>query len=429
MTNMTRTIRIILCAIMVVSLSMPAEPSEPVKNVSLNEFLTLALSGNNMLIGEAKSLEAARYSTQASLGGQRTSLGAAIGGSYLSGQEQAGIRESDISGMDAGLVLTQPIDISGKFGLEERGAVLAYEMRRANLDNIINELMASAEESYWSAVLANENAALQRDILTQRVENLRVTEEKFKHDLVPKLDVIRADSLVAAAETLVSEAETERQNILASMALLVGDKDVAPEETSMAPPQFEPGSDLEEDAERRPDVRSGRLALQMADNAKKMAAKGMAPTLDATVNWVLYSQPSASSSPQMGEIVTSLRLNIPILDTSSKYEKLNAKMLEEAAGASLQHTLDTARMELTVARNNWHRAVALERGKRNEAERSNEELRITELMYKEGMGAQIDLINAQTENQRVRTEHLGAVKGMHSAIVQLRRAAGGYIPK
>jgi outer membrane protein TolC len=61
-------------------------------------------------------------------------------------------------------------------------------------------------------------------------------------------------------------------------------------------------------------------------------------------------------------------------------------------------------------------------------ERSDEELRITELMYNEGMGAQIDLINAQTENQRVRTDYLNAVNGMYAAIVEFRKAIGDYAP-
>ncbi|MBQ7217642.1 MAG: TolC family protein, partial [Synergistaceae bacterium] len=61
-------------------------------------------------------------------------------------------------------------------------------------------------------------------------------------------------------------------------------------------------------------------------------------------------------------------------------------------------------------------------------ERSEEELRITELMYAEGMGAQIDLINAQTAYQAVRTEYLDAIRGMYVARVALRQALGEYAP-
>ena len=49
-------------------------------------------------------------------------------------------------------------------------------------------------------------------------------------------------------------------------------------------------------------------------------------------------------------------------------------------------------------------------------------------MYAEGMGAQIDLINAQTAYQAVKTEYLDAVKNMYVALVALRQAIGDYSP-
>ena len=78
--------------------------------------------------------------------------------------------------------------------------------------------------------------------------------------------------------------------------------------------------------------------------------------------------------------------------------------------------------------NNWRNASASEQDRRRQVERSEEELRITELMYSEGMGAQIDLINAQTAYQSVRTEYLNAVKNMYVALVAMRKAIGDYSP-
>ena len=48
------------------------------------------------------------------------------------------------------------------------------------------------------------------------------------------------------------------------------------------------------------------------------------------------------------------------------------------------------------------KSVAVESSKRKQVARSDEELNITQIMYKEGMGAQIDLLNAQVDNQRLR---------------------------
>ena len=100
----------------------------------------------------------------------------------------------------------------------------------------------------------------------------------------------------------------------------------------------------------------------------------------------------------------------------------------ESAEQNLSSLEDQTRRDLMVAMNDWKKASVAETDKKRQVERSEEELRITELMYSEGMGAQIDLINAQTAYQGVRTQYLNAVKEMYVALVQLRRAIGDYAP-
>jgi outer membrane protein TolC len=171
------------------------------------------------------------------------------------------------------------------------------------------------------------------------------------------------------------------------------------------------------------------LALERSKILKKLTAKGMSPTLTGTIRWTPWSDPWNSSTPQDGELGASLSLNIPLIDgNETKYSVLNMDRLVQAAEASLRSVENATDVDLKVARNNWEKAAALEQDKKRQVERSDEELRITELMYNEGMGAQIDLINAQTENQRVRTDYLNAIQGMYIAIVDLRKAVGDYSP-
>jgi multidrug efflux system outer membrane protein len=395
--------------------------------VSLDQFLDIVRSGNDMIVSETKSLESAYLAAFASLSDQRPSLGATVSGNYLTGQRQDENRESDIGGFEIRLGVTQPIDIAGQFSLRERYEILSCELRRANLENRINNSLAEASEAYWSAVIAAENIALQTDVLRRRVENKKITDEKYRMKYVPKLDVIRAEALVSAAESLVAQAEAERLDILALMASLAGGREVEPAGISAAAQSLELRPADCTSIDNRPDVRAGCLSVELAAIARELSGGKNAPTLEASANWVLLSEPSHSSSPQMGELEASLRLIIPILDGgAAKNEMLSAKKLVESAEASLRHIENAARREAVTARNGWNRSVALERAKRSEMELSNEELRITELMYREGMGAQIDLINAEIENHEVRTEYLDAVRSMYLSMIQIERAAGGY---
>lgn len=395
--------------------------------VSLKTYMDMVERGNNALQRESRSVEAAYYELLASVAYQRPSVSISASGSYLSGQEQAGSKERDQTAYNVSLSLNHIIDITGKYSLDEQQQILLYEAKQANFFNVKNSILASAEEKYWTAVLARDNVRLQRDVLHQRLQNKKITDQKYQQQLVPKLDTIRADSLVVQAQSLITEAEARYNNILADMSAMAGGKSVVVQEEPLEIPAFDVTATLEKAFLNRPDIKADQLLLKRAKVIKKLMAKGMAPTLEAGVNWVPFSDPWYSSSPQREEVRASLRLNIPLLDgNKSKYETLNADRLILAAEASIKGTENTARMELTVAKNNWEKAFALEIDTKSQVERSNEELRITWLMYQEGLGAQIDLINAQTENQRVRTQYLDAVKEMHLALVQLHKAVGDY---
>lgn len=397
--------------------------------VDLDKYLAIVREANPDLRAGARSTEAAYFGVLASVAYQRPALAAGATGSYLSGQKQMGNREKDITAANLHVGLTHRIDLSGTYTLDEQQQVLYYESQRALFHRNVNSLMASAEQAYWAAFLARENIALQKDVLRQRKENDRVTQEKYKQQLVPKLDIIRSEAQVVAAETLVTEAEAQYRNVLATLKALAGGTDVTLVEEPLAVPIFNVTETLEKALLSRPDVRAAQLALERVKIVKKLTAKGMSPTLDLGINWTAVADPWNSSSPQEGEVAASLRLNIPILDgNKTKYGVLNTDRQVMAAEASLESARNVTEMDYTVAQNNWAKAEALERDRKRQVERSDEELRITELMYNEGMGAQIDLINAQTDNQLVRTNYLDAVRGMYAALVELRKVVGDYAP-
>ncbi|MDR2137248.1 MAG: TolC family protein [Synergistaceae bacterium] len=395
----------------------------------MERYLEMVREGNHALQAGVRAVEAAYYGVLASVAPQRPNVALSGSPSYVTDQMTGSDHNRNSIVYNTSLSLTHRFDISGTYTLDERQQILSYEGQRANFDNNVNNLIASAEQNYWSAVLARENIALQKDVLRQRQENNRVTEEKYKQQLVPRLDLIRSEAQVVAAESSVTEAEAQYRNLLAAMTALTGGIAVAPVEEPLSVPTFDVSVSLEKALLLRPDVRASRLALERSKILKQLTAKGMSPTLTGIIRWTPWSDPWNSSTPQDGELGASLSLNIPLLDgNATKYGVLNTDRLVRAAEASLRSLEHITNTDLAVALNNWELAAALEKDKQRQVERSDEELRITELMYNEGMGAQIDLINAQTENQRVRTDYLNAIKGMYAALVELRKVVGDYSP-
>lgn len=394
-------------------------------SMTLPQYVNEILLNNHSLRAGMKNVEADYYSVLASVGNQRLSTAATANGSYVTKQQG----ESNVFVGSLALRLTQRIDISGSFGLNEKQNILGYEVTRANFDSNINNLIAAAEQTWWSAVLARENMKLQKEILLQRSENHRVTMEKYNQELVPRLDIVRSEAQVVDAETTAKTAETTYLNLLAELSLMAGGFDVEPVDEELHVPEFDVAVNFEEALENRPDVRAARLNLERAKLVKKLTAKGLSPTLDFAFQFTAWADPEASATPNNRQAGASLTLSFPITDgKATKYRVINTDRLIQAAESNLEALKESTRRDITVAMNNWRNAAASEQDKQRQVERSEEELRITELMYSEGMGAQIDLINAQTAYQAVRTEYLDAIRGMYVALVALRQAIGDYSP-
>ena len=393
--------------------------------MNLQQYVREILLNNHSLRAGVKSVEADYYSVLASVGLHRMNVTGGSGFSWISDTPNT----SNYTAGNLTISLTQPIDIVGVFKLDQQQNILGYEISRANFNTNLNSLIATAEQTWWSAVLARENVKLQREILLQRSENHRVTVEKYNQELVPRLDVVRSEAQVVAAETTAKNAETTYQNLLANLSYLAGGIDVEPIDEELRVPDFDIDLNYEDALSLRPDVKAAELTVERAKIVRKLTSKGLSPTLMFAFNATLWSDPSTSTTPNNHEVMGALNLSLPIFDgKKTKYSVLNTDRLVQASEASLEALKEQTRLDIALAINNWKDAAASEQDKKRQVERSEEELRITELMYAEGMGAQIDLINAQTAYQSVKTEYLDAIKNMYVALVDLRRAMGVYSP-
>ncbi|MBR0186943.1 MAG: TolC family protein, partial [Synergistaceae bacterium] len=161
-----------------VMLTLPS-PSFASVSMTLPQYIREILLNNHTLRAGIKSIEADYYSVLASVAYQRPTTSGTFTGSYVTKQGTGEASQENVFAGNMALRLTQRIDINGSYKLDEKQNILGYEVSRANFDNSINTLIAAAEETWWSAVLARENMKLQHEILLQRSENHRVTVEKY----------------------------------------------------------------------------------------------------------------------------------------------------------------------------------------------------------------------------------------------------------
>lgn len=387
--------------------------------LDLRAYLDLVKRMNEDIRSSLRQVEAKYYSVRSAVASQRPSAGLRGSASHVTG---------DVGGdYSLSAAITHRFDISGVYGAQERQLVLGYEIAASEYLTLVNSLLAQAEQTYWTAVLARANVQLQKETLTQRLENLRITEEKYANQLVPKLDVIRASAKVEESRSFLVEAEAQFTDSLSRLSALAGGEAVVPLQAELVVPGMSVSGDAGMAWKSRPDVRSGTLAVERSKVLRSLAAKGMSPTLDGSVGYVFLTDSEKTTPPEQ-EALFSLTVTLPVSDGGkTKAGVREAEKAVEAAEAALRSKRNEVTKELALAENEWRSAVAVELSKRLQVARSDEELKITQLMYNEGMGAQIDLLNAQVENRQVRTDRLNAIKGMYLALVSLRKAMGQYV--
>ena len=406
-----------LFLIIILLLTGPLAVFSASEEVSVEKLLLLVQLENKTIKSSASRLESTYYAVRSAVSSQRPAV-------VIQGTTNSITSENAENTISAGI--THRLDISGIYSTQEKSAIYGYLVQAETHRNLVNDILSSAEALYWMGVMALENVDLYRNILKQRQENLRITEEQFRQDLIPMLDVIRAETKMEESISLLTQAESDYRDILAQLSTLVAGLEVSPLKTSLIPPDMPRVGDVEEACSDRPDIRSLEYALEKAGRDLDLAAKGLSPTLDAFLGWTAWSD-SERISPAENEILLSLTLNVPITDGNNTKNQVREKE-ETIKGAKreLEALKDIAREEITLADNRWEKALALRKSREKQAQLAEEELRITTLLYTEGLGSQLDLLNAQTEHVRANTERLDTIKELYLALVDMKRACGTY---
>ena len=408
---------------LVCALLLGALPRAYASDMSLEEFLSSVRENNPGLQASHKRVEAAYHAVRAAVSVQRPSVGLRGSTSYNTDDSQM---RQGIYSLSA--AVSHRFDVTGLYTAQEKQLLLQYNSMSSEHLALVNDTLASAESLFWRSFIARKNSELQEEILAQRREDLRITEEKYRQELIPRLDVVRAQARVEEAESVVVQAESTYKDTLTQLATLAGGAPVVPANEPLLVPSLSVRAGVERALLTRNDIRSAELALERARVLKKLASKGMSPSIEGAISYTILTD-SPAQQPAQNEFVVSLNLSIPLYDGGRTKEDEEEKARSaEAAEEALEARRLVVREDVLKAGTQWEKAVALEGSKRKQVARSDEELKITQLMYMEGMGAQIDLLNAQVDNQRVRTEHLDAIKEMYLALVSLRQAMSEYEP-
>jgi len=346
--------RSLLSAVCLLSLSASAE------TLTLQQALTRALQVNN-------TIERARAEITATDESRKQLLSAVMPRITLSG---AGIRNSEEvafgSGNDARtvlprndwnyrVVLSQPLYAGRRefraYAQAQLGVANAREAERGTEDAVLLRVASSFQ------AIADADARI-----TVEKKNMEIAESRRKQAQAfyeagetTKVDVLRADTAIKAAQRLLAIAQQARQtavSVLRQDLDLDGDIEVAAPEHPLPP--LPAAEDLEHRAEEsRADVAAAKNVVTIADLEVKKQRGFWLPTLTFDGGWVNQKSAFPASRYSYGAI----RFNVPLLQSGEVEARIaQAKAKQKEAQLALEDAQRGAREDVRKALIDLHTA-------------------------------------------------------------------------
>ncbi len=325
-------------------------------------------------------------------------------------------------------------DASYKIGLKA-----AEVLRQLSQKNTMASKITVAEQvskAYYSVLVSQERAKLLDSNIGRLDTTLRETRELNRQGFVEKIDVQRL-------EVQANNLRTERQNVQNliglsyyllkfQMGLTISDQITLTdsvrvnnldelEQSLPAPATF--------DYTNRIEFSQLQSQLQLAALDIENTAKQYYPRLTASANYG-YS----TGRGEFGQLISqawfplssvSINFSAPIFDGFAKRYKAQQQRLTlqkaQNSGTLLKNSID---LQIQQARITTTNSLQSLRTQQRNLELAQEILRVTRIKYKEGVGSNIEVLNAESSSREAQTNYFAALLDFMLAKVDLDKAAG-----
>ncbi len=296
-----------------------------------------------------------------------------------------------------------------------------------NLNRTEQQIIAQVAKAYVGLLLAVENQAVVDQSLETARAHLKLIQDRFRGGLAVKSDLLRAQVRIADLEQQRLMAGSQIQVAQAMLHAAMGQPDDGRIEpiTPIArciPTDGALDQWIQRALERRPDLMQVALQQDIAEKEIARARAGHYPTLALQGNYEINSEDFSDSNDNyaLGAVLrvnlySGRRISSQAAAAKSMMAKVQALRKAMELGARVQ-----TQQAFYQAQSSWQ-SIAVARQAVDQAE---EGLRIVANRYSGGLLTIVDLLDAQTAMQQMRTQHFKAMHDYKVARIELALATG-----
>lgn len=298
-----------------------------------------------------------------------------------------------------------------------------YDVKKTALDIVLN-----IKSAFYEVVKRRNLLAVAKSSLSRAEKHLEQAKALYGEGLSPRSDVIKTEVQVSNAHLDVIKAENAillaKANLAAAMGLSVTmNFEVMAEGSTSQTPLLPTLSDTMTHAyEGRPEVRGIRAKIDVAQTNIRQVESGLYPglSLDASYGWQ-----KDTFVPDNKKWSIGLTVSIPVFEQFTTRSKINQAVatLNGLKAAELQ-TLRNVELDVQQAWLSLKEAMERLGVTKKALEQAEEDMRVSEGRYKEGLGNILEVIDAQTAVTQAKTNDVVATYDIANAKAKLDRATG-----
>ncbi len=330
--------------------------------------------------------------------------------------------------------IRQPIYSGGKTFAALHIARLFRKYSQESVRSAHQQVHADVETTFYDLLLAEELVRVTQLALERAQANLNRVQKLHQAGRVSEYDVLRAQ--VQVAELRPDSIQAENNVALTALAFknLVG---LTPETPIKTTGEFRAQSSVKDSSSSqlvslslkfRPEILQQRLEVQMRQKAQVVSQAGSRPSLDLLVNgqWEAQKNDFNFSSGDFNQSwFSGLTLSVPVFDGFRTGAKV-AQSRADLRRAELIHQQIERSIHLSVlqAQQQCQEAQLRKNAQVQTVDLARRGLSIAESRYANGVGTQLEMIDAQLSLQRAEADLAIAQRDLAVALVLLEYRVG-----
>jgi outer membrane protein TolC len=400
------------------------------KAITLSEAVKIAMEKNHDVLSAREELVKAEGLVKVARGSFYPSVSA---GAEATTREKTPVRQdSELYGAD--LTLEQTIYEGGRLRAYRAQADYNTLVALNSLSSVEQQVAYQVYEGFYSILLGEENVKTAEEALAY-AENYALEMRKRREvGLATDLEVTRAEQLLVTSRKELVRAQNELESARLELARLLrlpdGRKVTADGQLEYVPVDVESRDSVGYALENSPDLEVLRQEVKMQEKNIDIARSDLRPSVSMSASWQFDDPATGITGDRDGDDTWSVRIraDFPLFDsgiTKGKVEQEQATLRQsersvEKRADELRSGIKTIILELDTAENNVMESI-------KNLELARESLRLAEVGVREGVGIQLDVLDARRSLTQARLSWASAVMNYELKAAELRKAEGRLV--